>query len=436
QLPRPPPQRPHQPRLGADWVLTRLNDEEELQLQYRTSLDEALERAAQAAAPAPLSWGRLRDALVTAANATIRVPPSPLTPRTALALDLRDRAQHAARMAPADPQARNDLHEANAALAAQKRIHERDREARFFAQVVEALVEAGAPPLLTNRVISLALTDRTYIRWMGQATSTVTRGRGVRMGCPVSPWLFTLVLHRAVARAVQHLPRFDLAAARQAVVPAVCAYADDLLVVAADYMDVAAFLDAFVDRVREIGLVLNYRKCEYLVRSPGAPDPEPFPRPARVGQHQVQPVDRLVYLGAVITNQLSRQPGVHHRVRRMQLSATAILPTFRLHPLPGDVLDRMYNTILLPSIQYDQAVGSTTRRSRATLRREAAVTLAALHATARHPGDPRPLPPPSKAASVNRAIRAARVQFAGHIHRRPPGHPLRTALHLDLGRKK
>ncbi|KAK3914294.1 Transposon TX1 uncharacterized 149 kDa protein [Frankliniella fusca] len=655
--PRPaPPVRPHQPRLGADWVLTRLNDEEELQLQYRTSLDEALERAAQAAAPAPLSWGRLRDALVTAANATIRVPPSPLTPRTALALDLRDRAQHAARMAPADPQARNDLREANAALAAQKRTHERDREARFFAQVdgvhpqqrlrtayryirqarrrsqaaaapgvtireweaeaqrlavgvhppllpeephpgalapsaeqlaayarrmarntapgpdgipaelfvhasgafyvilqkvvaeawdsgrfpeawltslqhpipkvrrptsvdefrpislcnviyklvaahlhhllvdllpplpfyqagfqpgrstsdhifvvrrvldeywragrtvhllaldikaafpfvdktqvVEALVEAGAPPLLTNRVISLALTDRTYIRWMGQATSTVTRGRGVRMGCPVSPWLFTLVLHRAVARAVQHLPRFDLAAARQEVVPAVCAYADDLLVVAADYMDVAAFLDAFVDRVREIGLVLNYRKCEYLVRSPGAPDPEPFPRPARVGQHQVQQVDRLVYLGVVITNQLSRQPGVHHRVRRMQLSATAILPTFRLHPLPGDVLDRMYNTILLPSIQYDQAVGSTTRRSRATLRREAAVTLAALHATARHPGNPRPLPPPSRAASVNRAIRAARVQFAGHIHRRPPGHPLRTALHLDLGRKK
>ncbi|KAK3932753.1 Putative 115 kDa protein in type-1 retrotransposable element R1DM [Frankliniella fusca] len=109
------------------------------------------------------------------------------------------------------------------------------------ASVVEALVAARVPPNLSNRVIALALTDRTFI----------------------SPFLFLLVLHGVVRRAVAPLPRFDLDFRAPGLLSVLRANADDVLVVADGERDLADFLAAFVAGLRLVGLQLNPRNCEY-----------------------------------------------------------------------------------------------------------------------------------------------------------------------------
>ncbi|KAK3917572.1 Transposon TX1 uncharacterized 149 kDa protein [Frankliniella fusca] len=304
------------------------------------------------------------------------------------------------------------------------------------ASVVEALGAAGVPPSLSNRVIALALTDRTFIRWGGAATPTVVRGRGVRQGCGVSPFLFLLVLHGVVRRAVAPLPRFDLDFRAPGLLPVLCAYADDVLVVADGERDLADFLAAFVAGLREVGLQLNPRKCEYLVRQP-AIDPLPLPRPVRMAGLEIQRVAGIIYLGAHITNALDRQPVVYHRIRRSQRSLAALLPAIRERGLPLPVLDRLHTSIIRPSLEYELALASSTQRSRASLRRQDGVIREALRATALRVRPGRlPPPPPGPVRSASRGLRIARVAWRGHIERRPAGHPLRRALAFTLGRKK
>ncbi|KAK3931259.1 Transposon TX1 uncharacterized 149 kDa protein [Frankliniella fusca] len=293
------------------------------------------------------------------------------------------------------------------------------------ASVVQALQEAAVPPSLINRVVALALRDRTYVRWGAAATSIVLRGRGVRQGCGVSPFLFLLVLHMVVRRVVAPLPRFSLDFEAPGMVPILCAYADDVLVLSDRLEDVCEFLAAFRAGLAAVGLELNLRKSEYLVRSP-VPDPLPLPRPAWLAGMEVPQVSQLVYLGALITTTLSRQPGVYHRVRRAQRSLAGLLPALRAQALPVAALDELHRTVLRPAIDYELGTASETQRTRASLRRNDGLLLGALRATARpaRPGDQPPLRLQSAAASV----RAARIRFRGHIARRPPGHPLRRAL--------
>ncbi|KAK3916416.1 LINE-1 retrotransposable element ORF2 protein [Frankliniella fusca] len=177
-------------------------------------------------------------------------------------------------------------------------------------KVVEVLQGYGVPHKLINRVIQLALTDLTFLRWAASSTSTVVRGKGLRQGCPLSPWLFTLVLHGAVGAVVARLPRFSLQQTNPQVFPAVLAYADDLLLLSDRFPDVDEFVVHLVRELALLHLQLNPRKCEYLLRWPGweDPDPDPLPRPIRIGGLEMQQVESLLYLGAFISSHLSRSP--------------------------------------------------------------------------------------------------------------------------------
>ncbi|KAK3924607.1 Transposon TX1 uncharacterized 149 kDa protein [Frankliniella fusca] len=303
-------------------------------------------------------------------------------------------------------------------------------------KVVEVLQGYGVPHKLINRVIQLALTDLTFLRWAASSTSTVVRGQGLRQGCPLSPWLFTLVLHGAVGAVVARLPRFSLQQTNPQVFPAVLAYADDLLLLSDRFPDVDEFVVHLVRELALLHLQLNPRKCEYLLRWPGWEDPDPLPRPIRIGGLEMQQVESLLYLGAFISSHLSRQGGVRHRVHRAQRTVAALLPTLREHTLPYAVLERLHATTILPAMAYELSTASDTQRSRATLRRENDVLLQAVLDTGRRPH----LPPPGvrrpQAVSVVRAVRKARISYLGHIRRRPPGYPLTIASRLDLGRKK
>jgi hypothetical protein len=154
--------------------------------------------------------------------------------------------------------------------------------------LVDVQQEEGVSPFLINRVIGLALTDLTCVLWGRDKTVAVVRGRGVRQGCPVSPWLFTLILHRAVRRAMERLPRFSSQLGNAELFP-MLAYADDLLGLASDRRDLDDLLGNLLPEFQWLTLELNLAKCEYLIRQPGQILPQ-LPAQVNIAGLQIQQV--------------------------------------------------------------------------------------------------------------------------------------------------
>ncbi|KAK3932338.1 Transposon TX1 uncharacterized 149 kDa protein [Frankliniella fusca] len=304
-------------------------------------------------------------------------------------------------------------------------------------ELAEVLLADGVPPFLLNRLVALALSDATSIRWQAGRTREVLTRRGVKQGCPLAPYLFTLALHAVLRRVVAALPRFRLDLDGADFNPLVCAYADDLLVASTRYEDVSRFLEEFAPRALELGLALNFSKCEYMERLPGAVDPGPLPRPVQVADREVQQVAKIVYLGALLTAGLERRGVAYHRVVKAQRAVATLQPLLHRNPLPPAVVSRIYRTTVLASLSYESST-ATTKATRMTLRRQAGVMTGALMASARRPqrGLVRMVGEERRKASITRAIRGARVRYWGHILRCPPAHPLRRVLQFEVGRKK
>ncbi|KAK3916527.1 Retrovirus-related Pol polyprotein from type-1 retrotransposable element R2 [Frankliniella fusca] len=305
-------------------------------------------------------------------------------------------------------------------------------------ELAEVLLVDGVPPFLLNRLVALALSDATSTRWQAGRTREVLTRRGVKQGCPLAPYLFTLPLHAVLRRVVAALPRFRLDLDGADFNPLVCAYADDLLVASTRYEDVSRFLEEFAPRALELGLALNFRKCEYMERLPGAVDPGPLPRPVQMAGREVQQVARIVYLGALLTAGLERRGVAYYRVVKAQRAVATLQPLLHRNPLPPMVVSRIYRTTFLASHSYEQSSTATTKATRMTLRRQAGVMTGALMASARRPqrGLVRLVGEELRKASITRAIRGARVRYWGHILRCPPAHPLRRVLQFEVGRKK
>lgn len=58
---------------------------------------------------------------------------------------------------------------------------------------------------LINRIITAILHERTTIRWNNKRTSVSDRAKGVKQGCPISPYLFVLVLNYVIQRVCRRL---------------------------------------------------------------------------------------------------------------------------------------------------------------------------------------------------------------------------------------
>ncbi|KAJ1530279.1 hypothetical protein ONE63_005201 [Megalurothrips usitatus] len=301
---------------------------------------------------------------------------------------------------------------------------------------VRVLREEGISPFLVNRVLATAFTDATSYAWGRERTAPVLRGRGVRQGYPLSPWLFTLIMHWAIRRAVLRTPAFSLELG--VLLPAILAYADDLLLLSTRRADLEELLQVLLPELAELGLHINAAKCEYLLRFPPT-DRNPLPPPkeetVELAGHRFPWVDKLVYLGAVIRDRLDRPSIIKHRAMKGKRALAGLFPSLQRYPLPDTILQRLYQTVILPTLTYELATSSSTLHTRSKLTREANIMRRALLATARGRRPGQPIPPPDLSDMDNKLTRA-RIGYLGHILRRPANHPLRAAQRLEAAYKK
>lgn len=93
----------------------------------------------------------------------------------------------------------------------------------------EILSSYGTPAYLINRIIVAILHERTTVRREGRRTTVSNRTIGVKQGCPISPYLFVVMLNYAIQRVCDRLGiDSDLKAI---ILPLLLAYADDIIII-------------------------------------------------------------------------------------------------------------------------------------------------------------------------------------------------------------
>lgn len=79
------------------------------------------------------------------------------------------------------------------------------------------------------------------------AKSIYQRGKGVKQGCPLSPFLFNIVKQDVIRRVKQKIPRLNMVDAGTLKLP------DDLLIIAKDQKQLEEIISAIEECLRDVG---------------------------------------------------------------------------------------------------------------------------------------------------------------------------------------
>lgn len=160
----------------------------------------------------------------------------------------------------------------------------------------------GVPSYIINRIITAILHERTYVQWQKRRTNCYERSKGVKQGCPISPYIFILLLHYAISRVCARLNAdLDLS---EILLPMILAYADDIIVLGESIPSIELIFAALISELRDIGLTINEKKCSIMLRDPNQCE---SPLPPLVHLHGV-----FIYLRNYIVEVLLRTESSQH----------------------------------------------------------------------------------------------------------------------------
>ena len=167
--------------------------------------------------------------------------------------------------------------------------------------LLTALSRFGVPDEMVDMIAGIYAQRTFSIQEAGAVSEDMVQGSGIAQGCPLSPYLFIIMLtvlffdiDREVSVAVRGV-WYDLA------------YADDTALACEDPGSLQLILHVLIDKAAKYGLTPNWDKTVHMPIRHAADICRPDGIPVRV-------VDKAVYLGAVLcassrSNNVARQVG-------------------------------------------------------------------------------------------------------------------------------
>lgn len=228
--------------------------------------------------------------------------------------------------------------------------------------ISDMLLHYGVPCHLVNRIITAVLHERTAVQWEGRRTLPTERNRGVKQGCPFSPYLFVVVLHFVISRISNRL-NIDLNYP-QIVLPMLLAYADDIIITS----DSVSTLETIFSELIAVGLEINEKKCSILVRDPCEYSNLPGDY-IILNSKQIRRVTMLKYLGIYMSSSLDRRSTISHRVKMAYKSMHMFVPFLKANKLPLTIIMALYHSVIVPTVLYGLKVATLTQVNRNSLNR-------------------------------------------------------------------
>lgn len=202
----------------------------------------------------------------------------------------------------------------------------------------------------------------------GQRTPTISKGRGIKQGCPLSPRLFILMLHHVLMTLKEFVPEMNFEHIGQIVLPCILAYADDLLILCENEEDVEKLIGILEPLLASVGLQINTSKTKILYRDPydiknTSPDCT-----KQFGKYKLVVVTKLRYLGTYITSSLTRKEITAERIKKAKKAFHALCSFLKTYKLPWEVVRQLYHTLITPIVTYGMEASALLKRNRDDLR--------------------------------------------------------------------
>lgn len=294
----------------------------------------------------------------------------------------------------------------------------------------DILIGKGASRDLTNRIISCLNLEEQQILWRGQKTAPKYRTKGVKQGCPLSPYVFDLIMEEVLVTVEDELNGlFTLNQTGKLKFPIVLVYADDILIIARTVEELNKLLPVLQNYLGEVNLKLNEQKCQVMVRSPLGTAPSEI----TIAGHVFKTTPSLFYLGVPITERLHRKLTTRKRSRDAVIASRIILEFLKKRKPSVKLGTILYETVIAPTMVYGTQATVLTKRSRKSLRRYHKQIYGQIKALCNPEIGTTSSDEPK---SITNWIRILQLRYWGHIVRRPENHLLKLAAEYRLPYKK
>lgn len=287
----------------------------------------------------------------------------------------------------------------------------------------------GVPQYFVDRVVECLTGEHQQILWQRQLTSPTERVRGIKQGCPLSPYLFNLIMEAVLESVEDEVPNLKLNQEGQISLPLILVFADDIIVIAETVEDLERIVSKLKEYLEFVGLNLNEDKCKVLVREPNA---EAVDELVVLGR-SYKTTEPLRYLGIYLTARLDRPMTIRTRCRTALRTSRIVLDFLRKYKPAWEVAKTVYESVIAPSIIYGTQTAVLTKYSRKSMRGYERQLVQSMfkHCNAQ---DRSRLPKSVKVLlnkrRVTKKVRIYQMRWWGHVRRRPRCHPLRAAARL------
>ena len=235
-----------------------------------------------------------------------------------------------------------------------------------FAAIEQSLVRLGVPDPFVRAVMSIYQSPQFRVRDSGCISQQGSQSRGVRQGCPLSPYLFDVVLtclfhdvecsyerQFGVLTGVLNIPSrlWDLE------------YADDTVLLSRSSLQLTRLLHLLQHHALQFGLQLNLDKCKHLQlhsenRVSYAPDPGADCSCSccnggrRAATEYVPLAEEVKYLGIFLDATCNSRSTTSKRISRAVHASKLLKPFFTHAGLPTKWKLTVYKSIILSILAY------------------------------------------------------------------------------------